>query len=61
MSADFLPSILKHYQTELDDTRRALAQKPQDEPLDEYLREMQIAVADWDAIINRTAGPTALF
>ena len=59
MSADLLPAILQHYQAELDDTRRALAQDPHNELLDEYAHEMQTAIADWDAIINRTASTMA--
>ena len=59
MSADLLPAILQHYQAELDDTRRALAQDPHNELLDEYAHEMQTAIADWDAVINRTASAMA--
>ena len=59
MSADFLAAILKHYQTELDDTRQALAHSPHNELLNAYAHQMETAVADWDAIVNRTASAIA--
>ena len=61
MFSNLLPHILEHYQTELDETRQALAQKPGDELLDEYAQQMAIAVADWKAIISRTHSDAIIF
>lgn len=58
MSAEFLPAIAEHYRAELDATLQALENKP-DNVLQEHARQLDIAIKDWDAIINRTASDMA--
>ena len=59
-AAELLPAILSRYQTELDESRQVLEQNPHNDLLNEFVRQMTIAVADWSAIINGAPGTMAL-